>query len=451
MSLGQGQAIEAEKARLIRASYPAFPVAAAYLLGEAANGDTPEVRQAAGDVLVKFERDKLEREALRRERAHNRNASTGFLRALSAAEVYENASIDEVEWILEPFIPKGRVTALCSFMKEGKSTLAFAIVGAALSGRPFLGRSTSKVRVFWLSPGEEHLADIKTHMQESGIGPDAALFVHAAPFPSTPEAIAELRGFVAENRIELVVIDTLSRFWRVKSENDAAEVITALSPILDLSRDLGVAVLLLHHVSKGAAGERDSYRQGREIRGSGAILGVVDQALILRRAKGGSPSVRVLHAVGRYRETPAETLIGYDEVEGYRLIPGATPSEANDARAQRLVGYVYEHPGCTKGDAVHGAKVGRTRGFEVVNSLVGDGRLDVRNGRLHLPTSKTVPTLAVRRGTVGTSTTVPTVPPPPKNPPSTGTAGVLVRAGTTDVSTAPPDGACTDSEEELLA
>ena len=66
MSLGQGQAIEAEKARLIRAKDPAFPVAAAYLLGEAANGDTPEVRQAAGDVLVKFERDKLEREALRR-------------------------------------------------------------------------------------------------------------------------------------------------------------------------------------------------------------------------------------------------------------------------------------------------------------------------------------------------------------------------------------------------
>jgi len=104
----------------------------------------------------------------------------------------------------------------------------------------------------------------------------------------------------------LVVLDTLSRFWSIKDENDNAEIIRLASPFLDLAHETNTTVLLLHHERKSGGDE------GRGIRGGSALFGLVDQALLLEKRQGGNSSQRVLKALGRYADSPDELFIEFD-------------------------------------------------------------------------------------------------------------------------------------------
>ncbi len=94
----------------------------------------------------------------------------------------------------------------------------------------------------------------------------------------------------------------------MRDENDAAEVTQAMKPLLALARDTGACVLLIHHARKSEG----SY--GDEIRGSGALFAAVDIAMILKRHE--VQTQRVLHAISRYPETPAEIVLELRET-GY--------------------------------------------------------------------------------------------------------------------------------------
>jgi hypothetical protein len=85
--------------------------------------------------------------------------------------------------------------------------------------------------------------------------------------------------------------------------------------------DTDTTIVLIHHESKaGGAG-------GRGIRGGSALLGAVDQALILELPQGSAQTNRrVIKAIGRYDDTPPELVVELTD-EGYRTI--GTPTEAS--------------------------------------------------------------------------------------------------------------------------
>jgi len=58
-----------------------------------------------------------------------------------------------------------------------------------------------------------------------------------------------------EYNIGLLIVDSLSKFWNVKNENDAAEVERELKPLVQIARDTNAAVLLIHHNRKNEKGD----------------------------------------------------------------------------------------------------------------------------------------------------------------------------------------------------
>lgn len=70
---------------------------------------------------------------------------------------------------------------------------------------------------------------------------------------STTPWFGALRDWVIGVRPRLLVLDTLNRLLGGASENDASVVGWVLAQLEGLARDAGCAVLLCHHVSKGAA------------------------------------------------------------------------------------------------------------------------------------------------------------------------------------------------------
>jgi hypothetical protein len=235
---------------------------------------------------------------------------------------------EAVRWVWDPYIPEGTLVLLSAFMKVGKSFLSQALVVSVARGDEFLGFRTTPSHVLILAL-EEHPEDVKRRLRRFNMRPEDPIYVHAGRLDGTLATLGRIRAFIIDHGIKLVIVDTLGRYWDIKDENDNAEVTRAVSPLLDLARETGAAVVLIHHERK-AGGE-----EGRAIRGASALLGLVDQALSLDRRQGGKQvNQRVLRALGRYDETPRELVI---ELAGNTYQKLGTPAELGLKAAKELL------------------------------------------------------------------------------------------------------------------
>jgi len=188
-------------------------------------------------------------------------------------------------------------------MKVGKSVFSYKLLVAIAQGKPFLGYATQKVPVLVLAV-EEHLEDVRARLKlYEAIPGEDHIHIHPWRLTSGDATIGAIKTYIKEHDIGVLLLDTLSRYWNIRDENDNAEIIKKCSPFLDLARETNCCVLLNHHDNK-AGGE-----DGRSIRGGGALFGLVDQALMLTKRQGGTDTQRVLKTLGRYSETPKELII----------------------------------------------------------------------------------------------------------------------------------------------
>ncbi len=226
---------------------------------------------------------------------------------VSLAQLLDEPEPLEPEWTLEDILATGILAALVSKPKVGKTTLVYELAVAVAHGRVFLGRATKRGNVLILAV-EEHRRDVKRRLRNLGADQLDAIQVHAGPLDDSPDTFHALAGFIKQHNIILVVFDTLNAFWSVVDENNAGQVTQAIKPILQLARDSGATVLLIHH-SRKAEGD-----YGDEIRGSGALFSLLDTALILKRHT--VDIQRRLTIISRYPESPPELLLELRE-HGY--------------------------------------------------------------------------------------------------------------------------------------
>jgi sugar phosphate isomerase/epimerase len=234
---------------------------------------------------------------------------------------------EAITWVWARYIPVGSLTLLAAFMKVGKSTLTYALAVAVAQGQPFLGFPTRQPGVLILAV-EEHARDVVRRLQRFGASPEDNIYVHSGHLASSTATVEDLRHFIEREHIGLVIVDTLARYWDIADENNNAEVIRCLSPLLDLARQTNAAVLLIHHERK-TGGDN-----GRGIRGGSALFGLVDQALMFERRQGATASQRVLRTLGRYEDSPAELILNLEDDHWSVL---GTPDEVDESAARAKV------------------------------------------------------------------------------------------------------------------
>lgn len=225
---------------------------------------------------------------------------------------------EEIDWVWEDYLPGGGLVMLAAKPKVGKSTLAYDLAVKVAQGEPFLGRQTTQGGVLILAL-EEHPRDVRLRLKALGAECDN-LYIHAGRLEASSAVFGSIAQFVKEHGINLILVDTLAMFWRIVDENAPAALTRAVRPLLDLARETGACVLLIHHFRKSEGTEGD------DIRGTGALLASVDVALLLYRHK--SEKQRRLCAIGRYADTPPELIIALEDAE-YTVI--GEPSELTKA------------------------------------------------------------------------------------------------------------------------
>jgi hypothetical protein len=216
----------------------------------------------------------------------------------------------DITWLWAGYLAPGNLTLLTSPWKSGKTTLVSALLGHLKTGGTLAGRSVRPGKAVVVS--EETPAQWRLRSARFDFAAHVCFLCR--PFPGPPSTddwlglIDQLLGLHREFGLALVIIDSLGEFLPGGSENDARIMRSALAPLKRLT-SAGLAVLLLHHPRKQAAGD------GQWARGSGVLSAHVDILLEMQyfSAASAADRRRKLLAYSRSDDTPRRLVIELNE------------------------------------------------------------------------------------------------------------------------------------------
>lgn len=252
-----------------------------------------------------------------------------------------NAAESDTEWIWNGYLAKGYITLFSALWKVGKTTLLLHLLKAMQENRTFAGRATSLVKVAILSEESENIWCLR----RDNFKLELPVWVAASPirrklnYNEWCDLITQTAQVCKNEKIELLIIDTLPTFWNVDNENDASKVQSALLP-LNALRDNNIAVLLIHHFRKGGGEE------GTAPRGSGALSGYADILMEFTRMPGETESKkRVLKCLSRFDEPPEKVVIELSgDNEEYKVI-GTQFEVARESKLKQVEAVLATIPG----------------------------------------------------------------------------------------------------------
>lgn len=190
--------------------------------------------------------------------------------------------------VLRGIIAAGQAVALIGGPGCGKTSLACLLAACVAAGAPFLGIRTEQGAVAYVGAESPSSARkrITAACMELSLRPEdlpIGIIPQAVPLLDAKSAnliIEEARYLMAQRpaaRLQLLIIDTYARCMIGADENDAGESGAAIATLERVAKELGCAVLILHHPSKA---------DPKTGRGSGAIKGGLDAEIIVEREPG---------------------------------------------------------------------------------------------------------------------------------------------------------------------
>jgi hypothetical protein len=188
------------------------------------------------------------------------------------------------DFLIEPYIVKGTVTAIYGPPGSFKSFLALHAALCIATGLPFNGIPVDKGHVAYIAA--EGQAGIKLRAEAWSLfyNQDVTRFdFNAIPRPvnllredEVTRLITYLKGIETRFgfKFALIVIDTLAQSIVGGDENSSRDTGIATSAMIRIRREMDTTVVFVHHTGKD---------EGRRMRGSNAIEGNTDGMLFVKR------------------------------------------------------------------------------------------------------------------------------------------------------------------------
>lgn len=259
--------------------------------------------------------------------AHKRRQNEFWPEFISAKDVLALPP-DPTRWIWDQCLPVGGCSVFVSKPKIGKTHKAVNLSIAVARGLPFLGRSTQRCPVAYLSI-DASLPEITEVFTRFGLREDDPIYIHAGAAPA--ETIPWLMQRIEENGVRFVVIDTLQRLFKFKDVNDYSQVTNAMDPLLEEARAQNIHVLFTHHAKKDSADDLDAAI------GSTAIRGLAYTYLHLKRLP--NSERRILRTDQRGGRNFPEVAIGFGK-NGWLEVKGTMEEAEIDEAKPKIVEFL---------------------------------------------------------------------------------------------------------------
>lgn len=282
----------------------------------------------------------------------------------TAKEFLQQAQWVEIPWAWEGYLARGLTTLLSARAKIGKTTLLFHLLQALLSGQTrFMDRRLQfKGKVLLLT--EEPKEVLTRRLERFGLVGDELLIIRQFDVRSWPETLGQVRLAIEREGVSLVVLDVIDKFWSLKDENEAQEVVQALKPLQAIIQEHNAALLIHHHLRKQPGDEGTAHR------GSGALVGAVDIALELY-GHSKTTTQRILKAMSRLEETPTELVLELTP-QGYACLGGPVVVEREERKREIVTVLPEAEEQAATYDELYqrlGKRVGETLLKELINEL----------------------------------------------------------------------------------
>ena len=222
---------------------------------------------------------------------------------LSRDELAARMPID-LDWWWHPLLYRGGIVLLSGPEKIGKSSFLSDLLGHLTRGDMFLGQPPRSAKVLILT--EEWGPPVFGKLD--GYAIDARVLVRADAATeglSFLDVLSRAEREVRAGRADVVLIDTFAEWADVQQENDAAEIVRAVSLIRRTLARAGAAVGVVHHFRK----------DGTQARGSTGLPAAVDIVAEFAADPQGSTDDRVLNVKGRVL-SPTFLRLGFDRDSG---------------------------------------------------------------------------------------------------------------------------------------
>ena len=217
---------------------------------------------------------------------------------------------EEVEWLWEGRIPKGKVAVLDGDPGLGKSTVTIDIGAHTSTGRSWPDGGACKAGGVVICSAEDGLADtIRPRLDAAGGDPERVLALttvmdgDSERLLSIPEDLDVVRQAIEQVGAKLLIVDPQMAF--LSGRHDAhrdQDVRRALAPLARLAEEMRVAVLVVRHLNKSSGGN-PLYRGG----GSIGIVGAARSAYLVARHPE-DENLRVLAPLKSNLAAPAPSL-----------------------------------------------------------------------------------------------------------------------------------------------
>lgn len=194
----------------------------------------------------------------------------------------EDVEPEVVDWLWPDRIPLGKITIVQGDPGLGKSFLTMDIAARVSRGTPMPDRTVGlqgPANVIVLG-AEDGLADtIVPRLRAAGA--DLSRIAAITDPLAIPSDLARIADAVRAKDARLVVIDPMMAFLgAATNSNNNQDVRRALAPVKAMAEELGVAVVFVHHLNKGAGAAM--YRGG----GSIGINAAARSVLVVAREPG---------------------------------------------------------------------------------------------------------------------------------------------------------------------
>lgn len=124
---------------------------------------------------------------------------------------------------------------------------------------------------------------------------------------SRSDHLDAVRKTAKDNNIDVIIIDTISGAFEIRSENDNSEVAAKImKPVMRVARDANVCILLAHHIGKMGSEEGNAKEKAHLMRGASNFSGFA--SLVVNLTKGASPEASNL-SVGKVKGTEFEEVV----------------------------------------------------------------------------------------------------------------------------------------------
>ena len=294
---------------------------------------------------------------------------------MTAAE-FLASTIAPDAWAVDGLFREGGLVAINGWAGAGKTSLARPLAIACAREIDWLGRSTKRGKVLYLSaPGEGTPGELLSAFTQLGLRDDDEVHINMAdPGARSARFVARL---VERQRPDYLIVDTLQAYFPIRDGNSYSDAAAGLAPLLALVRGTGVTAIVLHHSSKGAVGGF-----GKDILGSTKIGGVMDTALQVGvdEADPGMPRYISTTKMRGGRGIP-KTYVTIDPETGWPSLGDTIAGRVADALESAILDFVYgAGQGVSRSEIASAVDGGSSRKQAVLAGLVDAGRVQ-RTGR----------------------------------------------------------------------